>query len=167
MELHMESHHWQARLPDWAAAAIAGFGAGGVMMLLEILWAATAGSGDPWQSTHMVAAMVQGWDVLQSGGYVGSVVVTALVVHYILGTVFGVLLAAIVAPFRLDSSMPLILCTGAVFGLLLYCLNFYGMTSVYSWFAEMRGWGTAIGHVIFGASAALIYQLLERPSRPR
>ena len=69
MELHMQSHHWQARLPDWAAAAIAGFGAGGVMMLLEVLWAVTAGADDPWRPTHMVAAMAMGWDALQTTGY--------------------------------------------------------------------------------------------------
>lgn len=165
MELHMHTHHWQARLPDWAAAAIAGFGAGGVMMLLEILWAATAGSSDPWRPTHMVAAMAMGWDALQTVGYSFSVVATALVIHYILGTAFGVALAAIVAPFNLDSSPGMVLLSGALFGLALYVLNFYGMTGVFSWFAELRGWATAIGHMVFGAAAALIYLLLERRDR--
>jgi hypothetical protein len=41
------------------------------------------------------------------------------------------------------------------------------MTGVFTWFAELRGWATALGHVLFGAAAALIYLLLERPSRPR
>ncbi len=167
MELHMQSHHWQARLPDWAAAAIAGFGAGGVMMLLEVLWAVTAGGADPWRPAHMVAAMAMGWDALQTTGYSLAVVATALIIHYLLGTVFGVLLAAIVAPFRLDSSPAMILLSGALFGLALYGLNFYGMTGVFAWFTELRGWGTALGHVLFGAAAALIYLLLERPSRPR
>jgi len=167
MELHMQSHHWQARLPDWAAAAIAGFGAGGVMMLLEVLWAVTAGADDPWRPTHMVAAMAMGWDALQTTGYSLAIVATALIIHYLLGTVFGVLLAAIVAPFRLDSSAGMILLSGALFGLALYGLNFYGMTGVYPWFAELRGWGNALGHMLFGAAAALIYLQLERPGRPR
>lgn len=35
MQLHMLSQRWTARRPDWAAAAVAGFGAGGVLMLLS------------------------------------------------------------------------------------------------------------------------------------
>ena len=84
-----------------------------------------------------------------------------------MGVAFGVMLAAIIAPFRLDSSVALALATGAVFGLLLYVLNFYGMAGVYTWFVALRGWPTAIAHVIFGMTAAFIYLKLERPSRPR
>jgi hypothetical protein len=152
MELHMHSHRWVARTPDWAAAAVAGFGAGGILMVLELAWVALAGGRDPWLATHMVAAMIMGWDALQSTGYSMTILVTALVVHYVLGTAFGILLAAIIAPFQLD----------ALFGVLLYVLNFYGMSGAFSWFAEMRGWPTAIGHAVFGMSAAYIYRRMER-----
>ncbi|MQA20639.1 hypothetical protein [Rugamonas rivuli] len=167
MELHLQSHYWQARLPDWAAAAVAGFGAGGVLMLLELTWSSLISTTDPWLATRMIAALVMGWDVLQNSGYSLGVTVAALVVHYALGVAFGVMLAAIMAPFRLDSSIGLALATGAAFGLLLYGLNFYGMAGVYTWFVALRGWPTAIAHLIFGASAAFIYVKLERPSRPR
>jgi hypothetical protein len=162
MELHMHSHRWVARPPDWAAAAVAGFGAGGILMVLELAWVALARGSDPWLATHMVAAMVMGWDALQTTGYSMSILVAALVVHYVLGTAFGILLAAIIAPFQLDSSTAMVLLAGAVFGLLLYVLNFYGMSGAFSWFAEMRGWPTAIGHAVFGMSAAYIYRRMER-----
>jgi uncharacterized membrane protein YagU involved in acid resistance len=167
MELHLQSHHWQARLPDWAAAAVAGFGAGGVLMLLELAWAAFFTNNDPWLATRMIAAMAMGWEVLQITGYSLAVLVAALLVHYTLGVVFGILLAALMAPFRLDSSSGMALAAGALFGLILYVLNFYGMTGVYTWFVALRGWPTAIAHVIFGMVAAFIYLKLERPSRPR
>jgi len=167
MELHLQSHHWQARWPDWAAAAVAGFGAGGVLMLLELAWAAFISGDDPWQTSRMIAAMAMGADTLQPAGYSMTVLVVALLVHYALGVVFGVLLAAIMAPFKLDSSSAMALTAGGVFGLLLYVLNFYGMTGVYTWFVELRGWPTAIAHVVFGMAAAYIYLKLERPSRPR
>jgi len=167
MELHLQSHHWQARWPDWAAAAVAGFGAGGVLMLLELAWAAFISGDDPWQTSRMIAAMAMGADTLQPTGYSMTVLVVALLVHYALGVVFGVLLAAIMAPFKLDSSSAMALTAGGVFGLLLYVLNFYGMTGVYTWFVELRGWPTAIAHVVFGMAAAYIYLKLERPSRPR
>lgn len=167
MELHLQSHRWQARLPDWAAAAAAGFCAGGVLMLLELAWSIFFTDTDPWTATRMIAAMAMSWEVLQTTGYGMDVLVAALLVHYALGVLFGVLLAAIMAPFRLDSSSGMALATGALFGLLLYALNFYGMTGVYTWFVALRGWPTAIAHVIFGMTAAFIYLKLERPSRPR
>lgn len=167
MELHLQSHHWQARLPDWAAAAVAGFGAGGVLMLLELAWAIGTDANDPWITTRMIAAMAMGWEVLQSVGDSAGVLAAALSLHYALGVLFGILLAAIMAPFRLDSSSGMALAAGALFGLLLYVLNFYGMTGVYTWFVALRGWPTAIAHVIFGMTAAFIYLKLERPSRPR
>ncbi|GAB2864941.1 hypothetical protein GCM10027277_37280 [Pseudoduganella ginsengisoli] len=163
MELHLHSHRWVARQPDWAAAAVAGFGAGGILMVLELAWTAFAAQGDPWLATRMIAAMVMGWDVLQTTGYSLGVVIAALAVHYILGVAFGIMLAAIIAPFQLDSSTPMVLFTGAVFGLVLYVLNFYGMVGAFSWFAELRGWPTAIGHAIFGMSSAYIYRKMENP----
>ncbi|NGZ86103.1 hypothetical protein [Duganella aceris] len=167
MELHLQSHHWQARVPDWAAAAVAGFGAGGVLMLLELAWSAFIAGGDPWLTSRLIAAMAMSGEVLQTSGYSLTVLVVALLVHYALGVVFGVLLAAIMAPFNLDSSSAMALTAGALFGLLLYVLNFYGMTGVYVWFVELRSWPTAIAHVIFGMAAAFIYLKLERPARPR
>lgn len=163
MELHMHSHRWVARQPDWAAAAVAGFGAGGILMVLELAWTAMSGSQDPWLATHMIAGMVLGWDALQSTGYSTGIVVAALVVHYILGIAFGVMLAAIIAPFQLDSSTGMVLLAGAVFGLLLYVLNFYGMSGAFPWFAELRGWPTAAGHLVFGMSVAYIYRRMEKP----
>lgn len=162
MELHLHSHRWVARQPDWAAAAVAGFGAGGILMVLELLWEAMATGRDPWLTSRMIAALVMGWDVLQSGGYSLNVLVSALAVHYVLGIAFGVLLAAIIAPFHLDSSVGMVLLTGAVFGAVLYLFNFYVMASAFNWFADLRGWPTLVSHVLFGMAAAYIYNVMER-----
>ena len=55
------------------------------------------------------------------------------------------------------------LAIGGGFGLLLYFLNFHVLTPVVPWFAEMRGWSTLIGHLVFGMAAALLYLMLARP----
>jgi ribose/xylose/arabinose/galactoside ABC-type transport system permease subunit len=162
MELHMHSHHWEHRLPDWPAAAIAGFGAGAILMVLELLWSTLAAGGNPWETSHMVAAIVMGPDVLQSATFSVGVVGVALVVHYVLGMVFGLILGAIIAPFHFDSSIGMLMMVGAVFGLVLYMFDFYGMVHFFSWFAEMRSWATFAAHVIFGMATALIYWKLER-----
>lgn len=164
MELHVHSHRMVARQADWAVAAIAGFGAGGILMLLELAFSAAMGA-DPWRTPRLVAALVLGDAELQ-GGYSMGVVMAALFVHYLLGAVFGVALAALIAPFQLDSSVGMVMLAGAVFGVVLYLFNFHVIASVLRWFIELRGWTTLLGHVVFGMAAALIYWWLERTARP-
>lgn len=167
MELRMkpllQSHRWVAREPDWTVAAIAGFGAGGILMLLELAFAVAMGA-DPWRAPRLIAAMLLGDGVLQGAGYNLPVLVAALVVHYLLGIFFGCVLAALVAPFHLDSSLALVLAVGALFGVGLYLFNFYVIAGVLTWFEELRGWTTLLGHMVFGIVAAGIYRQLERPT---
>ncbi|MGH8809445.1 MAG: hypothetical protein ACREX0_16345 [Noviherbaspirillum sp.] len=160
MEL-MHSHRWEARVPDWIAAAVSGFVAGAVLMVLELIWSAI-GDVSPWTTTNMIAAITMGSDVMQSNEFDFSVIMAALLTHYVLGTVYGMILAAIIAPFHFDSSPGLAMLIGAVFGLALYLLNFYGMVRFFPWFAEMRNWVTVWAHVIFGMTAAFMYWQLEK-----
>lgn len=162
MDLHMHSHRFAHRLPDWTAAAVSGFAAGAIMMVVELLWSTLVTDTGPWGTTHMIAAMVMGPVVLQSSGFSFGVVLAALIVHYLLGVVFGMILAAIIAPYHFDSSIGMVMLTGAVFGLAMYLFNFYGMVRVYTWFAELRGWATADTHLIFGIAAAVLYRQFER-----
>lgn len=158
----MDIHHWERRLPDWPMAALAGFVAGAVLMVLELLWATAISGADPWSTPRMVAALIMGPGVLQSTGFSLSVAAAALVTHYVLGIAFGVVLASIMAPFHLDSSAGMVLLSGAIFGLVLYLFNFYGMERIFPWFADMRGWATLVAHLVFGMVAASVYWKLER-----
>lgn len=163
--LHVDAHRTVERRPDYTVGAIAGFGAGGILMLIELAYAAAMGL-DPWRTPRLVAAMVLGDAVLQVGGYSLAVVAAALFVHYLLGAFFGLVLAALFAPFRLDSSVAMALVAGAAFGAVLYLFNFHVIASALLWFVELRGWITLLGHVVFGMAAALIYWWLERPVDP-
>jgi hypothetical protein len=162
MELQMQSHEWHRRRPDWAAAVCAGLVGGAVLMLLELLWWTTDPLASPWRSSHLVAAIVLGPGVLQSDGFALPVVGVALLTHYVLGMVFGALLAVIIAGFRYESSAGMLEVIGLVFGAALYLLNFYGMSALFPWMAEMRGWSAFIGHLVFGMTMALIYPVLRR-----
>ncbi len=157
----MHSHRWDARTPDWAAAAASGFVAGAVLMVLELLWTTNLMGVTPWTISHKVAAILMGPAVAQSHEFSAAVVGVALVTHYVLGIVFGMILAAVMAPFHFDSSPSMAVAVGAVFGLLLYLLNFYGLARVFPWFMDLRGWPTLIAHLIFGMSAAFMYWKLE------
>ncbi len=167
MELHLREHRWEARVPDFLAAAIAGFGAGGVLMVLEIIVVAVSGDADPWRTTRMIAALLMNSEVLDASGASAGVVAAALLVHYLLGAVFGVALGALIAPFKLDSSVAMVLTAGAVFGVLLYALNFLVLVAIFPWFAALRGWPTLIAHLIFGMVAAFTYFKLEKTEAMR
>lgn len=162
MELHLHSHHWVRRLPDWTAAVVAGLAAGALLMVLELLWAAFVAGDSPWRMSHRVAAIVGGRAMLEGADFGVAVVGTALVVHYLLGVGFAVALALVVAPYRLDSSAGLVAASGALFGAVLYLVNFYVMVELFPWFAPLRGLPTLLLHLLFGISAALAYRALER-----
>jgi hypothetical protein len=169
MELPLRSHEWERRAPNWPVAAVSGFAAGAVLMVLDILWSSIVDTGSPWRTSHMIAPIFMGPDVPQSPGFSFSfsVVATALAVHYVLGIAFGLVLAAIMAPLKLDASMPRAVVTGAAFGLVLYLINFFGMVLWFPWLADLRGWATVAAHLVFGVVAALLYwKLTERQRVP-
>lgn len=83
--------------------------------------------------------------------------IAALVTHYVLSTVFSMVLAYI---FHRGGMLTGIL-GGAVFGLCLYCINVYTLTWVFPWFFTMRGWAFLLTHIAFGAMAGGIYEGLE------
>ena len=162
MELQMESHQWQRRLPDWAAAATAGLVGGAVLMVLELLWSTTVTGASPWRTSHLIAGIVMGPDTLQSSAFSIGVVAVALATHYVLGVVFGLALATIIAGFHYESNAVVLQLIGVVFGSALYLLNFHGMAYFFPWVAELRSWATFIGHLIFGLTVVLAYPQLER-----
>lgn len=162
MELHMHTHRWEQRMPDWTVAAVSGFAAGAVLMVLELLWSTIIMDGSLWQTSHMIAALTFGPDALQSSDFNLTIVAAALVTHYVLGIVLGLILAAIIVPFHFDSSIGMLLLTGAVFGVVVYLFNFYGMVHFFSWFAAMRGWPALLAHIVFGIVSAAMYWKLEQ-----
>lgn len=162
MELHMHSHHFTRRMPDWRAAVIGGCVAGGVFLVLE-LFALWATGQSPWGLPRMIAAIVMGRGTLaQPAAFDLGIVLVALIVHFVLSIVFAAILAVIIAPFSFDSSVGMASLVGAVFGLAVYLVNFYGMSQLFPWFAEARGWITFIAHIVFGLVAADTYLRLER-----
>ncbi|KAF3999559.1 hypothetical protein HAV38_03045 [Glaciimonas immobilis] len=165
MELHMHTHHLESRAPDWVAAAVSGFLGGAAIMVLELLWSALITGSSPWAVSHRISAIVMGPDALRLTEFNVPIVATALITHYILGIIFGLVMCMIIAPFHFDSSVGMVLISGVVFGLALYVFNFYGMSRIFPWFSEMRGGAALVTHVIFGMVTGLAYWALERRER--
>lgn len=164
MELQLHLHRWEWHEPDWSAAAVSGFAAGAVLMVLELLWAAIVSGPGPWRISQLIAAVVLGPETLRSLTDTFSVLVVAvaLATHYMLGTVFGMALGVVSTGLRYDTQPGVLAIVGAAFGGLLYLFSFYGVTHVFWWLAELRGWTTLIAHLIFGVTASLLYWKLAR-----
>ena len=163
MEQQLRSPIWAARSPDWPAALAAGLAAGATLMVLELFWAASLGDVGPWAVSRKVAAIVLGPAVLQSPDFALGVVALALLIHYLLGVFSGAVVGALIAGFAVEPGLLAIQAIGALFGVIVYAVNFYGLTAIFPWFADLRGIATLIGHLVFGITAALVYWKLHRP----
>ena len=171
MELQLHLHRWERREPDWSAAAVSGFAAGAVRMVLELLWATIMGNTGPWRISQLVAAFLLGPDSLRAptGSFSVLVVAVALATHYALGIAFGMVLSFISAGFHYDTGPGVLAIVGVAFGALLYLFSFHVATQVFWWLAELRGWTTLVAHLIFGVTASLLYWKLaqRRPDSRR
>jgi hypothetical protein len=164
MDTLLDSRSWHWRTPDWTAAAVSGFAAGAVLMVLDLLWSSVFSPDGPWRTSHMIAPIFTGADTARPGSYAFSVSVVsiALAIHYALGIVFGLVMAAVMVQFGLEATPLRALLAGAVLGSLLYLINFDGLVLFFPWLATMRGWDTYAAHVVFGVVAALLYWRLKR-----
>ncbi len=70
--------------------------------------------------------------------------------HYSLGVFSGVVLAAIFSRLRYGATVSMDLLVGAIFGFVIYIVNFHVLTRVFPWFAESRGMATLLAHLVFG-----------------
>lgn len=142
---------------DWSAAVWAGIIAGAIFMVLEMLMVPIFLGGSPWGPPRMIGAIAMGRDVLPPPATFDiGVLMAAMVVHFILSILFVLVLAWIV--YRLGFGAAL--AVGAVFGLVLYLVNFYGFTALFPWFAMARNWVSIFTHILFGLLAAWAYKAL-------
>jgi hypothetical protein len=80
-----------------------------------------------------------------------------MVVHFVLSVLFVIPLVWIIGRFGLG----LALLVGAVYGLALYLVNFYPMTTFFPWFAMARNWVSITTHIVFGIVGAWVYMKLR------
>ena len=160
--LGLRSSKW--RTADWTAAAVSGFAAGAVLMVLDLLWSAMFNPHGPWRTSHMIAPIFLGENAVPASGgeFAIGVVTIALATHYALGIVFGLVLAAAMTQFHLDDTPMKGVGAGAAFGAVLYVVNFDLMVVFFPWLAELRGADTFAAHLLFGCVAGLLYWRLKR-----
>lgn len=140
------------------AGVFAGLIAGAVFIMMEMGLVALSGA-SPWGPPRMIAAIVMGEGVLPPPATFDlMVLMAAMAVHFMLSVVIGAGFALIAS--RFGWLMALIF--GAVVGLGLYIVNFYGMTAVFPWFAMARNTISIVSHIGFGLVLGLSYKALAK-----
>ncbi len=153
---------------DWRAGILAGLIGGAAFMMIEMGMVALFQGESPWGPPRMIAAIVLGQGVLPQPGTPAifglMVMMTAMVVHFMLAVIYGLIGAALASRLGYGGAIAL----GAVCGLAIYLINFYPVASAwFPWFAMGRGWISAFAHVMFGAVIGAAYVWLRRPHTPR
>ncbi len=134
---------------NWNAAIKAGLIAGAVFMILEMLLVATVGGMSPWGPPRMIAAIVLGEGVLPPPATFEPVsFIVAMLVHFALSILLAIIFALVAG--RARSSATAATLAGLVFGLIVYAINFYGMTALFPWFAMARNGISIFVHAVFG-----------------
>jgi hypothetical protein len=82
-----------------------------------------------------------------------SIVCAAIFVHLTLSIAYATILEWLIG----FASQGRALAIGALFGLVLYFVNFYVIAETILRFEELRSWVIALGHVLYGVVVATIY----------
>ncbi len=129
---------------------VGGLIAGLVFIMVEMILVPTVGGGSAFGPPRMIAAIVMGEGVLPPPATFEPVsFFVAMIVHFVLSALLGAIFAMIAG--RLNQSSTMLVVIGAIFGLVVYLVNFYGFTAVFPWFEMARGWISIVAHLAFGA----------------
>ena len=142
---------------DWSATIRAGFISGLVALFLMLLlpWIIL---GDPFFIMRLIASLLLGPAVISpAGSLVPAVYLVALLVHFSLSMIYAVLIALIFHRW----GMAVAFVGGAVFGFVIYILNFYLFSIFFPWLLPYRNWMLMVANIVFGALAGALYELLE------
>jgi hypothetical protein len=151
-----ESTRWKL---DWSAVLWSGVIAGAVFMMVEMLMVQFVMGESMWGPPRMIAAIVLGKGVLPPPAtFDAGILAVAMMVHFPLSILFALILALIINRMGLGPAIAV----GAIYGLVLYLVNFYGMTVFFPWFAMARNWVSIFTHVLFGAVAGWAYNGLQK-----
>lgn len=143
------------QLIDWSAAVWAGVIAGALFLLVNLFFSPV---GNAWVMLRLFASVVLGQGILAPPPTFDlSALVVGLLVHFVLSILYTLLIAYVVHRGGLISGVI----GGALLGLALYSINFYTLTLLYPWFFAMRSTVFVATHLLFGALAGGIYEVLE------
>ena len=153
---------------NWKAAIWAGIVAGIVFMMLEMALIMTLKGQSPWGPPRMMGAMVMGRGVLPPMGQPATfdfgIMMVAMMIHLMLSIVLAIILGFGIS--RLGLGLIASIVVGAIFGMIVYYVDFYIFTAWFPWFAMSRGVITLFSHGMFGAVAGGVYRAMAGSAVP-
>lgn len=145
------------------AAVSAGVIAGAVFMMLEMIMVPVFMGGSPWGPPRMIAAIAMGEGVLPPPAAFDAVIMmVAMLIHFALSVVLAFLFAFLLAFTDQGRDVGMASGVGAVFGLVVYLISFYGLTTIFPWFASARSWVAIFAHIVYGAVLGWVYVSVAR-----
>jgi hypothetical protein len=136
---------------------IAGIVSGAAFLALT-MWLTAEYVGSAWLMPRLLASVVLGKEALPPPAtYSTPVLLAALAVHIPLSLGFACLIAYVLHRWGLLVGIL----GGSLFGLALYAINFYTVAALLPQFSLLKSSAMALAHVVFGALAGGVYELLE------
>jgi hypothetical protein len=153
---------WERGRIDLAMALVVGVGAGVIATGAQVAFWWLAGR--PVLETllrdaQLTAALIMGASVLPPPSTAHwDVLLVATLIHFALSVGYAVIAVQLTGRLRTGSALVV----GALYGLLIYAVNLYGLTMLFPWFAVARDWVTLVTHVVFGVALAGGCRLLSK-----
>lgn len=147
---------WAQTAPNWSAVILAGIIAGIVFALWEMILNPLFLGNRPWAPVRMIAGIAMGQSVVPPPDTFALLpILVGVLVHLALSIIYAIVLAYIIQRMSLGTSLV----AGAIYGLVLYYLNFYLIANIaFGWFKGGQNWFTLIGHALFGLVLAWAYK---------
>ena len=143
---------------DWSAAFWAGLIASLVFYLLNIFVVPVLLGGNMWVIIRLFASIFLGESVLAPPAtYDFAALMISLIINFVVSLSFTFLIAFVIHKYHLLVSIF----GGAIFGLAIYLINFYSLSYFFPWFFALSSWPFVLSHILFGAVAGGVYELLE------
>jgi ABC-type cobalamin transport system permease subunit len=143
---------------DWRAVSWAALVAGTVFLILNLFVVPALMGGSFWISVRLVASIVLGREVLAppATAHAGALV-AAVGVHYVISYVLTAFIAFVIHRGGLIGGIV----GGALLGLAFYFIDYYALTYFFPQFFAMKHASVIASHVLFGAVAGGVYELLD------
>lgn len=144
----------------WRAIPFAGLVAGTVFLLLNMILSPLLLQIDATIILRYFASIPLGTSALVTDD--SSFLIVALLTHYALSIFFTLIIAIVVHRWGLGVGIV----GGAILGLSFYGINFYAGTLIFEWFFAINSPLLVISHIVFGAVAGGVYELLDTHDEP-
>lgn len=144
----------------WRAIPFAGLVAGTVFLLLNMILSPLLLQIDATIILRYFASIPLGTSALVTDD--SSFLIVALLTHYALSIGFTLIIAIVVHRWGLGVGIV----GGAILGLSFYGINFYVGTLIFEWFFAINSPLLVISHIVFGAVAGGVYEMLDTHDEP-